>query len=105
MLFQFMESDQCIDRIVPFGIGKTKKQRDISMQLTVISGKLEPGIAVIELVKVTVPSPGSIRVRKMSRSRIYITSGNSGIFAAMPPWVGMGMYRAVPSPETVRFSE
>lgn len=65
MFLQFMESNQCVHGIVAFGTGKAKQQGKVGMQFTVVTRELEQGIAVIVLVKVTVPSPGSIRVRKM----------------------------------------
>lgn len=65
MLLQFMEGNQSIHGIVAFGTGKAKKQWKVSMQFTIVTGELEQCIAVIVLVEVTVPTLGSIRVRKM----------------------------------------
>ena len=65
MLLQFMEGNQSIHGIVAFGTGKAKQQWKVSMQFTIVTGELEQCIAVIVLVEVTVPPPGSIGVREM----------------------------------------
>lgn len=57
MRLQLMKGDQCIDRIMPSGAGETEKEGNVCVQCTVVTGELEQSIAIIILVKVTVPSP------------------------------------------------
>lgn len=91
MRFQLMKGDQCTDGIMASGAGETKKQRDVCVQFTVVAGELEQGIAVIILVKVTVPAPGSIGVRIMAWCRIIGRTADRRGFTAAPCWGGMSM--------------
>lgn len=91
MRFQFMKGNQGTDRIMPSGTGKTQKQRQVGVQFLIVTRKLEQGISIIILVKVTVPSPGSIRIRIMTwfiRIRRSIAGDTP---AAMSSGIGMGM--------------
>ena len=50
MFFQFAESNQCINGIVPFGTGKAEKQGKICMKFTVITGEMEQCITIMSIV-------------------------------------------------------
>lgn len=65
MLFQFMESDNETYGIMPLSTGEPQQQRNVGMEVAVMAGELEQGVSEKVFVKVTVPSPGSIRVREM----------------------------------------
>ncbi|WP_373265941.1 hypothetical protein [Hungatella hathewayi] len=83
MRFQLMEGDQSIDGIMSSGTGETEKQGNVCVQFAVVSRELEQYIAEIILVKVTVPSTGSIGVRIMTGCRIIVrTAGGRGFTAA-----------------------
>lgn len=41
MRFQFMKGNQGTDRIMPSGTGKTQKQRQVGVQLLIVTRKLE----------------------------------------------------------------
>lgn len=62
MLFQFMESDEEADGIMPFCNCEAQEERDVCFQPTVITGELEEGAAEVMLFQVAVPSQGSIGV-------------------------------------------
>ncbi len=74
MLLKLMESNEKVYRIMSACTGKTKQQGKIHMKLTVIAGELEQGIPEVIFVEVTVPSPGSVRVRVMLRCGSRISS-------------------------------
>ena len=82
MFFQFMESDEKADRIMPFSAGKPKEEREVRFQSAVITGELEECIAEVKLFQVAVPSPGSIRVREVAQSfgRVFpVVSARAGV--------------------------
>ena len=84
MFFQFMESDEEADRIMPSGACKAEQERQVGFQFAVIAGELEECIAKVILIKVAVPSPGSIRVREMAH-----VFGSPFPMAAT--WAGVGV--------------
>lgn len=91
MSFQLMKGDQSIDGIMPSGAGEPEKQGNVCVQLAVVAGELEQGIAVIILVKVTVPAPGGIGVRIMAWCRIIGGTADRRGFTAVSSWGGMSM--------------
>lgn len=82
MFFQFMESDEKADRIMPLSAGEPQEERDVRFQFAVITGELEECIAEVKLFKVTVPSPECIWVREMAQ-------GFGRIFPVVSAWAGV----------------
>ena len=82
MFFQFMESDQKADGIMPPRAGKTQKKRDVRVEPAVMAGQLEQSVAEVILIQVTVPAPGSIGIREMAeviRSAMPVMAKRAGM--------------------------
>ncbi len=93
MLFQFMESNEETDGIMPLCACEAQEKRHVGFQSAVITGELGECIAEVMLFKVAVPSQEASGSGKWHR------------FSGTPPWCPRRkecVWTAVPSPETVR---
>lgn len=88
-LFEFREGDDAGNTVMPFCIQETDMKWKIRLILFIVTGQHVESMAVVIHVKVTVPSPGCVRIRKMAwtgtvRDPIFSTVTNF-----MPVRVGM----------------
>ncbi len=76
---EFSKGDDTGNTVMPFCIKETDMKRKIRLILFIVAGQHVEGMAIIINVEVTVPSPGCVRIRKMTRTR---TAGNTIISTA-----------------------
>lgn len=76
---------------MPLCVKEADVQREVSLVLFIMAGKHVKGVSIKIGVKVTVPPPGSIRVREMARAGTIVYAVSRTIADPVPAGTGMGM--------------
>lgn len=66
---EFSEGDDAGNTVMPFCIKETNMKRKIRLIQIIVAGQHVESMAIVVHVKVTVPSPGCVRIRKMAWTR------------------------------------
>ena len=88
---EFSKSNDAGNAIVPPGIKETNVQWQVGLVLFVVTGKHVKSVSIKIGIQVTVPAPGSIRVRIMSGTGTVVYAIIGTFAYSVPTWISMGM--------------
>ena len=86
---EFSKGDDTGNTVMPFGIKETDMKWKIRLILFIVAGQHVESMAIIINVEVVVPSPGRIRIRKVTWARAVKNAIFSTVAYFMPVRVGM----------------